>query len=143
MVIGVGAYVVWDRTPNTIEYHTREYSSAQKWTKADDLIDKHAPNRLRSAVLERKWKRMEEHRRALVKLGYLQESTVVVSNMAASQVMAKVFIAMGTNNPHALDEEFFSFEADSFATNVLKFVAVTQDVSRWMKLIREADVPEK
>ena len=80
---------------------------------------------------------MEYHERALIRLGYLDESTVIVSNSPPDKVRNAVYRAAwvgSARNPASLRVEIRGTK--------VKIVATTKDVPGLEEAARKADVPE-
>jgi len=81
------------------------------------------------------------HERALIKMGYLEEHLVTVSNQPAGTVMMAACTAAAAAG--FVGREYTRFGL--VGTNTIRLVTLTNDaaarLSRWEQLIRKADVP--
>lgn len=87
-------------------------------------------------------KRRDDHQAALLRLGFLQERTFRLIHRPARDVALSASKAAGA----ILSDERRYFLTlmiyNPTDTNMLKLVAVAEDVPVWEELIRKADVPE-
>ncbi len=135
---GVLLFVISQPEEDSIEYHRKRYiAEYQGWVWEQELA-----NKVRKVVGQKpRWhtntNRMEHHERALIRLGYLDERTVIVSNCLPDKVRATVYKAATNwlNGPGLLRVEVRE-------TNKVKIVATTRDVPGLEEAARKADVPE-
>ena len=133
-VIGVTVFFVLQPKNGSVEYHRRRYIDAyQGW-----VWDQELANRVRKiAGRPTRWQtatnRMNYHEQALIRLRYLDERTVIVSNVPPEKVRGAVYKAR--NQSELLRVEIRE-------TNKVRIVATTQDLPRLEKVARMADVPE-
>jgi len=139
VVIGVAVYLLSGWHPDTIEYHAKAYMKEGQWSDRERWVAAKGPNWAGRLVAKRKLARMERHRNALIRLNFLQETLVVVSNASAPDVMDNVFTGRFVMSEH-VERKFFNWEPAN--TNVIRLVTVPRDVEMWTELIRQADVPE-
>ena len=136
IVIGIAGavYVGTEPRKGTVEWHKRGYlgqfhSPIRQW------IVEHTPDRMSQAIETSRYRRMEHHWAALVRLDFIRETLVVVSNSPAS-VISKVI-------PEKVkpcdDLRFFSYE---LGTNSISLWCTEERIGAWQDLIRQADVPE-
>jgi len=137
--IGVLLFVIWWPKEDSIEWHKREYLRAQQWGIVDDAMFEHGLAEWKAKHFARKGDRIDYHRRALIRLGYLQERAVVVYNHDADNVLSNVIVSIRTNKPGEMSDRFFSYKTD---TNVIRFISVKRNAAIWEDLIRKADVSE-
>ena len=122
---------------NSIEYHKTGYIVARDgrvWTER-------LRNVCRGMVGEApRWQtdmeRMNRHERALIKLGYLEERTVVVSNRHAPAII----LVLPHPLPFPSDPEMQT-RIRAEGRNKLVIVGLRDDMPKWEKLVRDADVP--
>jgi hypothetical protein len=96
-VIGLVGFMVWQPKKGTVEWHQREYRAAANRLAENRLYDrlKHAlyrttgntPGKLQTVLAEsRNAVKIEEHRKALVQLGYLVEKQFALKYRAVDQI---------------------------------------------------------
>ena len=79
------------------------------------------------------------HQEALIRLGYLEERTFVVSNRPVSYVSSNVFQhVVSTQETNMLD---FTPNFTHDGTNTIRILTRSEDIPKWEALIRKADVP--
>jgi hypothetical protein len=126
---------------DSIEYHRMSYIAASEgW-----VWDQKLANKARKVFGQKsRWhpvvKRMDYHERALIRLGYLEERIVVVSNCPPKKAHVAVYKAAYDHDPTSLDPEFL--RVLQRGTNMLRVVGLTKDIARWEEAARKADVPE-
>jgi hypothetical protein len=84
-------------------------------------------------------KKFSFHREELFKLGYLETRSFVVTNRTPDDV-ADSLTTVPPQHPPVTWEFGGAFSSD---TNKVKVTAPRNEMARWEKLIREADVPVK
>jgi hypothetical protein len=146
IVIGVTGYLLSQPRKGTVEWHSREYRRACAGYGRYRL--QHAMNAVRrrlGLVSHFQWRiadlrKEKEHQTALINLGFLKESTFVVSNHPSDTVSFAATLAIEWNSSFAgLTGEFVSITRPE--TNVIRIVAEPKDTPLVMSLIRECDVP--
>ena len=142
VVAGALVMILWRGDP--VEYHIREYRKAErKLTAPETFLDevRDTLRKIRSKGLGRKGRlhnEMSEHRAELIRLGYLERGTFVVTNRMPSDVaiaVQKAAMKKGTN------WEFFS-AATYTNTNVVRVIAVKGMMPTWEEILNEMSQPE-
>jgi hypothetical protein len=138
LVIGGLTYFFSQPKLRTVEYHKAklrvgETSRLPKWAR------RHVP----SAVL--RWedahasRELEWHREALVKLGYLERRTFVISNRTTYEVLRRFsLMSRGLTNTSGLEIRHMF---PSSPTNHLMLFGARDEMGGWVKIFREADAP--
>ena len=139
LLAGGLVYVLVDWGPNTIEYHVDAYRTEGNTSALEQWLEKRAP-KLVELVYQRRLKRRKQHREALLRLGFLEQNAIVLSNACESAAMLTAVwnYAAGTNR----NSEYFDWWVVTPATNVVRLVGRPREVQIWTDLIRQADVPE-
>jgi hypothetical protein len=144
VVIGVMAYFVSQPQPKrgSVEWHKREFVRARdgkpmmlRLRAAWDRFTSHG-NKWRAADYWRRSEGMQSNRTALIRLGYLEERTFVVSNRPVNEVISNAWFNAATN----IDVDFIRVNTRR-GTNMIEVSTVRGDISKWEELIRNADVP--
>src|SRR5688572_30718059 len=122
-----------------VAYHIRQYREAERsLTAPETFLDevRDTLRKIRSQRIGRKGRlheQMSEHRAALIRLGYLERGTFVVTNGIPSHFaigVQKAMMKKGTNY------EFFS--AASYPnTNVVRVIAVKGMMPSWEEVMEE------
>lgn len=128
-------YLLATRHPDTVEYHVGAYMKACEIRDSDVWVETRGPEFLRRWMDERRNKRVEKHRKALIRLRFLQQSTIVVSNASAADIMFKALHDYLHRTPTG---PFFHWDIKT--TNSIQ-ITVPPDGHIWTNLIRNADVP--
>ena len=139
MAIAIGMIAVAVRPEeDSIAYHRKKYSAAYHgWVWDQELVTK------ARKVLgqQQRWhtdtKRMEHHERALIRLGYLDERTVIVTNCPPEKVRAAVYKAAANWR-----KGVGSLRVEIQKNNRLKIVATKRDVPGLEEAARNADALE-
>jgi hypothetical protein len=149
VVIGAAGYGLWEPGHGGVEYHKAEYLKVRSGPgRVGQWISEYGPEALVERLDRVAARRRAEHRDALVKLGYLARTMIVVSN-APVDVVSRVLHRrcmfdplpprLGLEPTNA-DWQFFSYER---GTNFIEIFCVNDDVREWQRAIGKADVDEK
>jgi hypothetical protein len=134
-VIGVLAFS--EPRKGSTEWHKREYLRARagRWTDdAVNFVRRALGMGIHSSELDER--KRDIHRDALLKLGFLEERTFVVSNREADIVAREATRA----HPGIWEKQLWTVYL--IDTNELMVVDVREEMPQWEELIHKADVPE-
>src|SRR5213594_3836470 len=101
-IIGVGVlvFVVSQPRKGSLEYHKREYFDAQPGGGWRDVLRQLLGREPMSREVSKEDQaRMKFHEKALIKLGYLEEWTFIVSNQPPTNVLNALAGAVGATGP--------------------------------------------
>ena len=133
-VSGVGGYVLSQPRMGSVEYHKKKCLEIGP-KMFDSWVSRRAPRRVRTMYVAWQLQKFNFHRDALLRLGYLETRLLVVTNRTPDDVAS----ALRTATTPDVTWDFggvFPFE-----TNKVEVTAPRDEMVRWEKLIREADVP--
>lgn len=122
----------------TVEWHKREYVRARNGSQVVGVfqeVRKTITGRSASQPLD--IERIRTHLTALVKLGYLEERMFCVSNRPPEDVIDTLLHTLSI--PNELSD--FGGMSD-IGTNSITVIGLRENMFKWEKLIREADLPE-
>ncbi len=146
VVIGVVAFVLTRPKRGTVEWHKREYVAAKSQLYSEGALIRRLKRFVADHLgLPRAYDRMAEHEAALLRLGFLEERTVVVSNRAPSLLLLD---AMDIDRGGSLVDRFNNGERFLDlnivpGSNAIRVVTTRQDMRFWEEPIRNADVPKQ
>jgi hypothetical protein len=138
--LGTIVYLLSQPKRGSVEWHKREYCDAVQADGAfERWVDAKAANKLRIFFDHRRNKRLQYHRKELLRLGFLEERTVLLTHITYPEIWERaVWRAM--RNWNGLDD--FIFLSLDGGSNWMKFVTIKQQAGFLEAAIREADVPE-
>ena len=144
--IGVGVYVLSQPKRGSVEWHKSEYLKfASGGSQIGKWICDYGPEALAQRLEKLRDQHIVRHRDALVRLGYLARTTLVVSNAAVDDIADRVLVNMCDFyplpprrwEPKNVDYQFFSYEK---GTNFIEIFCNKDDVREWQRVIAKADV---
>jgi hypothetical protein len=152
------AYVLSQPKKGTVEWHQKEYLRYSKGPRLERVVNfvkrGIGMQPIYRGLPEAQMEREREHRRALIDLGYLVESELVLSNQTVDKVLSTADQLMRRDPRSArLRMDFLHFEytigaditpggANTFEqTNKIVVVAHREDFQFIAEAIRQADVP--
>jgi hypothetical protein len=142
-VITVAAYVVSQPRKGTVEYHQKAYFEGhgpiRQWLVA------HGPERISEAIVMRGRRRLQHHRQALIRLGYLAEPTFTVSNAPPETVLSRIrpsWCSFGRSLDLLPEEVDVSYYHAVAGTNFVTICCIQKDVDLYKSAISKADVTE-
>ena len=137
--VAVAIYFASQPKEGTVEWHMAKYLAAAKaeapgWR----LRSRIAFYRMtgRGDVTRRSGQRLNSHRQALLRLGYLSQRRVILTNDSPAHA-AGAFLDNGGGH-HALRQKFVGVWVE---TNALVLIAPATNIIEWESLIRKLDVP--
>jgi hypothetical protein len=145
-IVGVGilAHALTEPKEGSIEWHKREYFKARGqngsmirnflrvvWSKINPRAAEPPQENI---------DRMDSHYEALMKLGYLEEKAFLVSNRTSLAVADTLFF---THTNVFADKDVAFSRIDIGGTNIISIISPRDEMYKWERLIREADVPEE
>ena len=135
IAIGVGAYLFSQPRRGTIDYHKQKYAELgmPEW-----VLKKGVPAVLQNFYERRFVREFEFHRSALIELGYLERRLFVVTNRTPGEIVDALLMD-AQQNPQLWE---YSGPTPRGRNNV-EVIAPAEKMTRWEKVIREADVPGK
>jgi hypothetical protein len=146
-VIGVVAFVLTRPKEGTLRYHLSEYLTLQRqisqgtpMERTRNIVNRMFGRRGYVGLSVDHFARVEEHRKALIDLGYLEQREFVLSNRPANQVISE------HNTLIAADRRWQGYRREFLqvtlrGTNVIVIVARREDMPVSAEAIRKADVP--
>jgi len=133
LAVGAGAYLLSQPRHGTVEYHEKQLLKLDNLSRFDSWVDKRGPERLQALWVRRRIKRITFHADALVKLGYLERRSFMISNSTPRNVVVKI-LSFSTTNINRID---------SIGPDNITILGPPDQMPTWEMLIREADVREK
>jgi hypothetical protein len=141
LAVAVGIIVTNPRK-GSLAWHKKEYFACFPRQGVVDvlgqLVGKQPLGGGWAAWTPQKEERMKFHEKALIKMGYLEEWTFVLSNQPPTNVLNALSGAVGATGPRHV---WF----DPPGTNTIRFVTIKGDtgarVSQWEQALRQVDVP--
>lgn len=145
VAMGVAAYMLSQPKEGTVEYHQEQFGKIYndgKATRIGQTILRYGPDRLKLAYMRNRSKRLDFHRRALVKHGYLVENAFILSFRPAREVANRLQPALHDMFAYGHDGPRFSFGAvNAPSTNKLVVIDTPKRMERWSNVVANIDVP--
>ena len=146
VAMGVAAYMLSQPKQGTVEYHQQQFRKIYndgKATRIGQTILRYGPGRLKLAYMRNRAKRLDFHRRALVKHGYLVEKVFLLSFRPAREVANRLHPAVHDMFEYSHDGPLFSYGAvNAPSTNKLMVIDTPMRIERWSNVVANIDVPE-
>jgi type II secretory pathway component GspD/PulD (secretin) len=146
VVIGVVALALSQRQEGTVEYHQQQFRKIfnnGRATRIGQPILRYGPDRLKVAYMRNRAKRLDFHRQALIKHGFLVERIFVLSSRPARDVANRLHPAVHDMFDYSHDGDRFSYGfVTASATNELVIIDTPKRMERWSNVVANIDVPE-
>jgi len=131
---GLGAYLLSQPRHGTVVYHEKQLLKLDNFSRFDSWLDEHGPERLQDLLVRRRLKRIAFHADALVKLGYLEKRSFMISNSPPSRVASKI---LSSSQPTTHINRIYSIGRDN-----ITILGPPDEMPAWETLIRDAEAPE-
>jgi hypothetical protein len=143
------AFTLMQPRKGSVEYHVREYrvlaEQIKKGTRTErafNIVNRVLGRNRYVGVKIDHYEQLEEHRRALVGLGYLEQREFVLSNRSIHDVTRALNESIRTHPRWQGDApEFFQIITDK--TNAITVLGRPEDMADSAEAIQKADVPER
>jgi hypothetical protein len=146
-VIAIVTFVLTRPKEGSVEYHLRQYMTVQRQISQGTLTERsrNVVNRIFRrpgyvGLSVDHFARLEEHRKALIDLGYLEQREFVLSHRPANYVMREHNILIAAD-PRWKDHGREFLQVSAQGTNVIVIVARREDMPVSVEAVRKADLP--